>query len=765
MTTLPAYLQRLSISADADERSIRRAYARELKAIDQEADPAGFQTLREAYDEALYWVRYRASEFHGELAEQTAQPDLEPRAATTPPADEDMPAQQQFADDQEAMAGALFAEFLERSGRISDERPAIEDAAWKRELRHSLADPRLISIVARDNFEHHVAHLLAEGWRPGHDALLVAATAVFDWDNDRRRVAGLGPAGWTLDRALEQRAMFDLQEEAARERQQSLITRLREEREPTTRELVLQSPTLETLVARFPEWLALVASVPRIVNWRERNAQVPAWRRALTFKGWNKSAEASYEKQSGTGINWIWLAFILTIWLVRCASNFSHDSGDSRAGQGGGKPLVEINASAKALLDRGNLRLDDGDTASAITNYTLAIEATPSYAQAYANRALAYYYENRYKEATKDVLRAEALAPNNLIIIRTRGLLALAERDYNGAIADFTRAIQLAPNWYHYQQRALAYEGDRQIDQALSDVSESIRLKPEGNVFSYLIAARLHQAAGKPEKAAHQAEALIGADPKNARSYVNAAEIYLTLGRKKDALAILERGTAEVRSVDLFLERAKLLPVADIIGRRAAITTALAIDASDEGALHLLALSEFEAKNYGLAAEAYGAALAAQPAGRANRVQLQFERGMALLQSGKAKESEIDLAAVREANKTHVQLNSICWFLATHNLALDTALANCSAALEKAPRNAPALDSKGLVLLRLGRYDEAVAAYTAALNLQPAMSSSRYGRGIAQRQLGKLDDAKADMQAAMAADGDIARRYLSYGIK
>lgn len=776
MTTFPAYLQRLGISADADERAIRRAYARELKLIDQEADPAGFQSLREAYDEALYWSRYRADEFNGEEPAPVAQPAhaidgealaemLQPSPASSAyePAAIPHPVQESFVAGDEASAGEVFAEFLERSRRLVTELPMTDDAPWERELRHSLADERLISIGARERFERHVAELLAAGWQPGHEVLLVAATTVFDWENDRRRITSLGYAGAMLDQAINQRAMYDLQSSEERIRQRQLIQRLRLPEEPSTRELVLYARTLETLISRFPEWLALVASVPRIVDWRERAGQIPAWRRTLTFTGWRKKAEVPYEQQKSSGFNWGWLIFLVIMGLARCTINSNKDNGTYSSGR---PPAVQLSASAKELFERGNQQFDSRDYSGAIASYTKVIEAAPDAANAYGTRAQAYYFEEEYELAKRDVEKAASLDRSSLPMLAARGMIALKEKRHEDALADFTRAIQLVPDAaFFYTQRALAYEQGGQFKAALADVTESISKRPKGNNFAYLVAARLYKSAGDTGKAAEQAEALITADSAEPGSYIAAAQIYLLLEKKQQALAMLKRGAVAAPSLDSHLRYAELLPVTDVKGRRTAVDAALAISPKDYKAQKMRADIERDAGNFSAAIDAYTALLASEPAGSPRQVPLLTERAYGYFRQGNAAAAEREVANARNAAGTPTELNNICWFLGSRNFLLQTALDTCSAALEKQPTAAYTLDSKGFVLLRLQRYDEALAAYDAALAQRQKFPASLYGRGIVKRRLGRQQDAKADIDAANAIDATVALEFASFGIK
>jgi len=49
----------LGLPDDADERDIKRAYAARLKTVRPDEDPAGFQLLREHYEQALAWCAHR----------------------------------------------------------------------------------------------------------------------------------------------------------------------------------------------------------------------------------------------------------------------------------------------------------------------------------------------------------------------------------------------------------------------------------------------------------------------------------------------------------------------------------------------------------------------------------------------------------------------------------------------------------------------------------------------------------------------------------
>jgi len=108
-------------------------------------------------------------------------------------------------------------------------------------------------------------------------------------------------------------------------------------------------------------------------------------------------------------------------------------------------------------------------------------------------------------------------------------------------------------------------------------------------------------------------------------------------------------------------------------------------------------------------------------------------------------------------------LNSRCWARAIRG-ALQEALADCNESLRHLPGNADALDSRGLVHLKLRNYVAAIADYDAALKLDPEQASALYGRGLVKHLMGDRTGGEADRAAAIKIDPNIADEYKDYGV-
>jgi tetratricopeptide (TPR) repeat protein len=109
-------------------------------------------------------------------------------------------------------------------------------------------------------------------------------------------------------------------------------------------------------------------------------------------------------------------------------------------------------------------------------------------------------------------------------------------------------------------------------------------------------------------------------------------------------------------------------------------------------------------------------------------------------------------------------LNDACWMGATTNEELDTALADCNAALQLKPDDAGIFDSRALASLRKGNYPQAIADATAALAKDPKLAGSLYVRGLAKLKSGDTASGNADIAAARAMDAKISDTYATYGV-
>lgn len=109
-------------------------------------------------------------------------------------------------------------------------------------------------------------------------------------------------------------------------------------------------------------------------------------------------------------------------------------------------------------------------------------------------------------------------------------------------------------------------------------------------------------------------------------------------------------------------------------------------------------------------------------------------------------------------------LNDRCWARALWGKELSEALADCTAAIQLAPKVASFHDSRGLVLLRLGQYQASIGDYDYALKVNPRIPWSLYGRGVDKLRLGRKAEGEADLAAAAALDPRLAETAKGYGV-
>jgi tetratricopeptide (TPR) repeat protein len=74
------------------------------------------------------------------------------------------------------------------------------------------------------------------------------------------------------------------------------------------------------------------------------------------------------------------------------------------------------------------------------------------------------------------------------------------------------------------------------------------------------------------------------------------------------------------------------------------------------------------------------------------------------------------------------------------------------------------LDSRALVLLRMGNYEKSIADYDASLKINPKNPWGWYGRGIDEMRQHKASEGQADLARAEALWPQVGEEFTRRGI-
>jgi tetratricopeptide (TPR) repeat protein len=135
---------------------------------------------------------------------------------------------------------------------------------------------------------------------------------------------------------------------------------------------------------------------------------------------------------------------------------------------------------ARAFNNRGAANNEKGQYDTAIEDLSQAIRLDPKYAHAFYNRGNAYDHKGQLDRAIEDYTQAIRLDPKFAVAFRNRGNAYNHEGQHDSAIEDDTQAIRLEPeNAENFNSRCWSRAiAGRDLDKALSDCNESLRLKP-----------------------------------------------------------------------------------------------------------------------------------------------------------------------------------------------------------------------------------------------------------------------------------------------
>jgi tetratricopeptide (TPR) repeat protein len=271
-------------------------------------------------------------------------------------------------------------------------------------------------------------------------------------------------------------------------------------------------------------------------------------------------------------------------------------------------------------------------------------------------------------------------------------------------------------------------------------------------------------------KKAHKFDAIladygsyIDEKPTEAERYVRRAIFLASIYDRAGAVQDLDRAIAIAPSVDLYRHRAALF---DDLGQSdkalADLEAARAIDPGSGDVLRQLASLHEKHGKSDQALELIADHVAAGGKEKNSYIELQAD---ILAESGKVDEAVKVLDDAIAASPGNPDLlNQRCWLKGTHNFALDTALKDCTKAIELSDGPEAALDSRAMVYFRMNRYDDALADLNAALDRAPELPASMYLRGIIRSRT-KDPQAAADLSAARMMNPQIDERYGKWGIK
>lgn len=244
-----------------------------------------------------------------------------------------------------------------------------------------------------------------------------------------------------------------------------------------------------------------------------------------------------------------WLVVAACLWALAAhgaraddSALCDHSADDPDAGIPACTRLLDAARSDPVILpaihnNRGVAWVRKGLYASAIDDFTAAIQYDPKYVEAYRNRGLAWHMSGDFDRALADFNQAIKLNANSAPLYNSRGLTLMNKGELDRAVVDFDQAIKLDSHlWSAFNNRGLARHKLHDFDRALADFDQVIALVPKATI-GYDNRAMVLMDKADFATAIGDYDVAIKLDPNDWRAYTSRGEAWRLKGNLDRAMA------------------------------------------------------------------------------------------------------------------------------------------------------------------------------------------------------------------------------------
>jgi tetratricopeptide (TPR) repeat protein len=176
-----------------------------------------------------------------------------------------------------------------------------------------------------------------------------------------------------------------------------------------------------------------------------------------------------------------------------------------------------------------------------LTLWNDAVRKSSGKARAYKYRGLAYMQAKEYDLALSDFSKVLQLEPNNAEPYNNRGVIYMERKKYAQAMSDFNQSIRINPNGAEaYNNRGLIFFEQKDYSKAISDFKKALSVD-KNSPEAYYNLGRAYIYTGRNQEAIQLFEELLKMDPRSSEGYNNIAIIYGSMGAHEKVIELCQK--------------------------------------------------------------------------------------------------------------------------------------------------------------------------------------------------------------------------------